>query len=346
MIVFNLSILSSLPVSSLELLPNDVENLNRLRSLFSIGVHDIPMLEDEAKKLNDFSISEDSAVEIGGWVACTTDEVLKMKHNLYDFVVELPDATRRPDGSKLWPKILDSKGIELKATLRDVQRWKLLHVELQKTIRQYSLSNNQQTDAAGSDNENEYAALLTGQDQDSREGTEASCDERLVEPMTWSQLAYSGFMWWASAGETDETLDEQFQRDNELLGNLADYIAPEPYASSAKDDEDDNNGLAAHLSQNAGLHTAIIAYFHRLTSCIISTLAESIEIAGTYEDQHESTGEGVKRLFLASDELTQMGLDTWSPKDQKFAREISELYWGVDANVKGAGLECCGVRIC
>lgn len=343
-LVFNLSILSSIPASSSEHLPIDVENLNRLRSLFSIGVHDIPMLEVEAKRLNSFSSSEDGAASTGGWVACTTDEILKMKKILYDFVVELPEVNRRPDGSRIWPKIIASDGTELRASSRDLQRWRMLHLELQKTLRQYPHRTNRPGDDFGSEEHDEGATLLQNYVRGSDEDNEATCDDSLIEPMTWSRLAYSGFMWWASAGETDETSDEQFQRDSELLGDLTDYITPNTYAVPIDDSEDEDSG-ATESSQNAGLHTAIIAYFHRLTSCIVSTLSENIELTGIYEDQHDSTNGQVKELFLGSEELTQMGLDAWSPADQNFAKDIVKLYWGVNANVRGAGLECCGVRI-
>ena len=119
---------------------------------------------------------------------------------------------------------------------------------------------------------------------------------------------------------------------------------------------------------------SIIAYFHRLTALILGTLAgiveawdpptgqqeaeservsEPVSEPGRQEEaeaglrrEDEETAEGVEEAVLVrSDDMTRMGLDSWSEGDREFVRELVELYWGRRAEVQGTRIECCGVRI-
>src|SRR5271156_4873320 len=69
MIVYNTSVLATIPPSVSDLLVNEP---NRLRTLFSVGVSDIPMLERLSSSQTDPLINS-SDVQEQGWVACTTD---------------------------------------------------------------------------------------------------------------------------------------------------------------------------------------------------------------------------------------------------------------------------------
>lgn len=82
---------------------------------------------------------------------------------------------------------------------------------------------------------------------------------------------------------------------------------------------------------------SLIAYFHRLTSLILGTLAEII-------DGVESTEETI--VVVESEDMTRMGLDVWSEGDREFVRELVSFWWGKSAEVRGGRVECCGVRIC
>ncbi|KAL7266529.1 hypothetical protein RUND412_010925 [Rhizina undulata] len=73
--VYNISVISNIPSAVHEKLR---ESPKRLRPLFVVGVNDIPFLEGEG--------------DGEGWVACTTDHVLKLKAQLYDVVVTFPSA--------------------------------------------------------------------------------------------------------------------------------------------------------------------------------------------------------------------------------------------------------------
>lgn len=137
--------------------------------------------------------------------------------------------------------------------------------------------------------------------------------EKIVEPSTWAELAYNGFMWWASAGEQrhgDEA--EEAAKDASLL---ADLISPPqqrrdsfgrrascspaaralgdsvssptarkmPLGDGANDDQEQDDGD----EDEARVELAIIAYFHRLTTSIFGVLADMVQSAGAGADDDD-----------------------------------------------------------
>ncbi|KAI9660538.1 MAG: hypothetical protein M1821_009889 [Bathelium mastoideum] len=125
--VYDLSIISTIPSSAADVLFSNshVKDLPlRFRALFSVGVHDIPQL----------SATATTPHQQQGWVACSTDEVLAMKTQLYDIVVELPQgyasASSKRDQHREWPTIKTSNQKPLKATQRDLRRYRTLRQDL------------------------------------------------------------------------------------------------------------------------------------------------------------------------------------------------------------------------
>ena len=128
--------------------------------------------------------------------------------------------------------------------------------------------------------------------------------------------------------------------------------------------------------QGLGLEMRIIAYFHRLTTLILKTLADLIDADDSdYEhpsspatapppqsnpNEEDTTNRDDQPLLKPSssareekppipvnaEDMSRMGLDIWSESDRLFVRELVALYWGRRADVRGGGLEWCGVRIC
>jgi hypothetical protein len=130
-----------------------------------------------------------------------------------------------------------------------------------------------------------------------------------VEPMTWSRLAYHGFMWWASAGEKDAYTTAERDHDRELIGDLAEY--------------------------SQSVETAIIAYFHRQSSQLIQTLSQLIE----------SDDEDGDTLLIDRTQLSRLGLDTWSEADRAFVHNFGMCYFGRGVEVRGDEVDCCGLRV-
>ncbi|EUC40207.1 hypothetical protein COCMIDRAFT_109398 [Bipolaris oryzae ATCC 44560] len=315
--VYNLSILSSISPRDTELLTPGTEELLRLPCLFSVGVHEIPYLEDLNKpKHGGHTPGAEASV---GWVACTTDEIITTKTKLYDIVVELPHTYDAPPQERRWPRIRTSDGSLIKASQRDVARYKMLHREL------YKQRNRSQTaPEAYTDDENDDTAPLLSRDevdgQRADDDFNEAYDETVVEPMTWSRLAYMGYMWWASAGERDAYATAEREADRELIGDLAEY--------------------------SQSVETAIIAYFHRQSSLLIQSLAQIIEADEQGErDSDDDDDDDGKTLIIDQDDLSRMGLDTWSEADRAFVQEFGSLYFGRTVGVKGSEIDCCGLRV-
>jgi hypothetical protein len=304
--VYNLSVLSSIPPHAADLLSPGTEALLRLPALFSVGVHDIPELEQlQTQKANGATeTGEDTPNQ--GWVACTTDEIIATKKKLFDIVVKMPETYDAPPEKKVWPIMETSDGTQIKASQRDLRRWKMLQLELWKHRRSSS--------ANYEDEDDDEQAALVKRDERCDAEDDLTVDDSIVEPTTWPQLAYSGFMWWASAGEQHSYTTTERDRDRDLLGDLSDYADALP--------------------------TAIIAYFHRSTTELIQNLNSIIE-----RSDEEETEEDDGTLLMDKGDVSRMGLDTWSEADRAFLGEFSWTWCGRVVDVRSASVDCCGVRI-
>lgn len=305
--VYNLSVLSSISPRDAELLAPGTEHLLRLPSLFCIGVHDIALLDALRSPKRGHTPGPDAAE---GWVACTTDEIIATKPQLYDIAVELPAAGAAPP-QRRWPRLRTSGGDVIRASQRDVARYRLLHRELWK-------HRQQATETFHDDDEHDDAAPLISHDEiDAKRADDDfndAYDDSAVEPTTWSRLAYQGFMWWASAGERDAYTTAEGELDRELVGDMA------AYADSVE--------------------TAVIAYFHRQSSLLIKVLAQLVES----EHESERDGDG-DALWIERDDLSRMGLDTWSEADRAYVQEFGSLYFGRRVEIRGNEVDCCGLRV-
>ena len=369
--VYDISILSGIPSSVCDLLP--LEPLpTRLLPLFAVGVHDMSILAVGAPNQPSGSNNADNEVDYG-WVANTTDDILALKPHLYDTVITLPPAYTKDAKEKHWPRLEVKKGTEIKATQRDLRRYRTFRRELRRS--RISLSAHTPRSPAPSSPNLEN-------DQEPYDDASSTFDApELVEPQSWSALAYNSFMWWASAGEKRTDVEEEEEYDAALLRHVgsscSDRSPPRPRSSGrspAMEFTADDQGL--------GLEMRIIAYFHRLTTLILKTLADIIDASDSsdYEpptepqppqsnpnpseedttdpDQEIDTHpllsksptsippEEKPHIPITAEDMSRMGLDIWSESDRVFVKELVGLYWGRRADIRGGGLEWCGVRIC
>ncbi|KAL1963651.1 hypothetical protein VTN77DRAFT_7972 [Rasamsonia byssochlamydoides] len=368
--VYDLALLSSLPQSLLPLLrPEGIPPL-RPRPLFNVGVHDIPFLSSFAKAAVGSELPP-------SWIACTTDNVLTMKSELYDVLVTLPPSYSKNATQKVYPKISvwdtsaeaqkSLKQTPLKATQRDARRFVTLREGLRRLPR------------------NDVPP--TQPDDDNMDAASTFSSASIVEPVSWPRLAYTSFMWWASAGEKrtgiSEEEEEQTEQDTSLLASV-----------------DSPTGTLSHQGHleesNQPQEIALFAYFRRLTTLIFTTLSDAVarqdaqdhdgdDSAPGYQDEpdtveggdddhgaaetaptgssyqevdanepllgsasqrdsHGEAGERAPVLITASD-MTQMGLDPWSTADRIFVEELLRLWWGRKARVDGTRIRCCGIPI-
>jgi hypothetical protein len=322
--------LSSTPISLMASIPQPSEGLARLRPLFSVGVHDIPYLDELAKRpaLDTQDDEFDEAESGPGWIACTTDEILGTKSNLHDLVVELPLSHTNHPRDRRRPTIKDSKSHkEVKATQRDLRRYHILRRALQPV---------KDLPAPPDDDESESQPLLRSMIAED----EAINDEKeAVEPTTWSELAYTSFMWWASAGEREQTALDEENMDASLLDDLADtsqHLADERRYRDGAAAGEEEEGEPPDGQRDARLETAVIAYFHRLSKKIFEVGGEVVE-----GDEQE---EGLVKIDREA--LRSMGLDAWSVGDREYVGEFFRLWFRRDVRVDPLEIECCGVRIC
>ncbi|KAL8773299.1 MAG: hypothetical protein Q9209_001693 [Squamulea sp. 1 TL-2023] len=354
--VYNISILSTLPSAIHNLLPLSPLP-TRLRTLFSVGVHDIPTLTTGSRDAApaDTLTTEGQAY---GWIACTTDDILSTKDHLYDLLVRLPLPSSTDPGTqinKIWPRMQSRKGENTRATQRDARRYRVLRQDLYHyhppSSRPPSAQQRERyTDNTYPDNDNapllplaSLSHLPTDPDPPPPEPDQTD----ILESQSWSALAYNSFIWWASAGETRTDREEEAEYDSSLLANLdPSGETPSPGMSRGKRDSVSPGG-GGHV----GFEMAVIGYFHRLSVLILRTLADVVDAANDCDDGGDSLdgraggGRDEDIIVVEVDDMTRMGLDIWSESDKVFVEELVEFYWGRKAVVKGGRVECCGVRV-
>ncbi|KAM0338864.1 hypothetical protein ACHAPU_011181 [Fusarium lateritium] len=369
--VYNLSVLSNIPLSVTDILPGSAST-QRLRPLFSIGVHDIPFLMDDfeasKKRRNDEDAVDDESGS--GWIACTTDSILAMKDTLWDMLVTLPPDYSSNATERVWPVVECPRGQPIKATQRDLRRFTSLKNGLSRLE-----AASQIPSAVPESPEEERSARRVSMSSHVVRDPRYDAVEKIVEPLTWAAFAYNGYMWWASAGEQlRQEQQEEASHDASLLADfgLAAMAMPRPGSRSeslpGSLGSTNHNHRVPDGSGEAQFELAIIAYFHRLTTQILSVLADLADSQeGTYTDQDDDD-EGLSQVSVErtplrpsdtdfeeddtdairvdSHAVESMGLDIWSDTDAIFIRELSLLYFGRSARIESKGVEVCGVRVC
>lgn len=181
---------------------------------------------------------------------------------------------------------------------------------------------------------------------DVSDGNERYREEQVCEKLSWREIAYTSFIWWASAGEKrrDPSAEDSDLEDDD-------------------DDGDDDNDLAAPLASPdsdtlplyprprhhhhhhrrrrssdppGSMEMEIVAYFHRLTGRLLSVMADIVEEGDEEED-----------VFFSLEDVERLGLDRYSEGDVKFMRAVCRRYFGREASVEQGGWNCCaGVKWC
>ena len=315
-------------------------DLSHIRPLFAIGVHDIPSLQDQIRVNDEFMSSTDGLPNPHlGWIACTTDGILEVKKELYDIIVDFSSVQRNKKEKRLWPLLKTSQGKVIKATQRDLKRYHLLNMEvksLESTLQSSSFINEDDVD--------DPSAALLNQDDGETYGSiqlpTVPLDD-IVEPLTWSALAYTSFLWWASAGERDASMTEEDDDDIEMLKDL--FSAPTTMQDSIM-----ATGDTLAVTKAVQPYVAIIEYFNRLGTSMVVAVADILELAMGDVGNDRREGESVEGnvLFLERYDLEQIGLDIWSQNDRGFVTELARLYFGRRVEVRGMSVELCGARLC
>jgi Domain of unknown function (DUF4484)/DENN domain-containing protein 11 len=386
-------------------IPNAVADLlsaqpSRLRPLFSIGVHDIPLLETEARKranfldplhtvsstvLEDSDDTEDLQTTPGSWIACTTDGILQMKKTLYDVIVTLPPNYSKDAQNKVWPTVEDASGIQIKATQRDLRKYR----SLRKSFRLKS-GGALLPSADGIAVEHCFprrksdGSVDTGEHEETPDyDTEDDEDEKVCEKVSWPELAYSSFLWWASAGEKRDDLGgdtEDADMEDETLPLLS--MEPTPKHTPKKERRSfsdvtmggstdveveadtpqttprrrttirNESQQAARPGTPAGVGSelGILTYFHRLTTRMFVVLSSIVDSSPASPTSPTFSGsedeEEEEKIYVSSEDMARMGLDVWSEGDRKFVEEIVDRWFDRGVEVERLGIGICGIKVC
>jgi hypothetical protein len=291
-IVYNLSILSSIPRSTLRFLPRPIDPSSlRRKPLFTVGISDIPLLSLESSD---------------GWIACTTDDVLTTKPECFDVLVLLPSSDSKQASRKIYPRIVYSSPDlakqfprqGTKATQRDAERYAILREGLRTypaSIVETSIVP-QDPEATPPVDGNETA--LIDDDAASTLSTASTVNDRreIVEPPSWSQVAYTSLLWWASAGDRRVGLSEAEEAEREM-----------DLALLESGDMDDDDGRTKEI--------ALVSYFRRLTSVMFDAAARRVlSVDGRdYDDgeeQDDEQSDGERELYFQDQPADSTALET------------------------------------
>ena len=365
-IVYNLSILATLSRETKEYLPRGkVEGgKDRLQALFNIGIQDIDMLKQRS----------------GGWVACTTDDVLATKPELYDIAVYMPGREATKAKEKVYPKIVRSGedigkqyvNVGIRASQRDAIRYG----GLMEGIKRYPKS----TVASDTDKHPEGPVQDVANSTTSSRAPSIHEHKKVVEPPSWAQVAYTSLLWWASSGDQPNGFNEEREAEIEQDAMLLDT------------DDSDEDGRTKEV--------AVVGYFRRLTAVMFGAVNDVLRQEEDGEDAVEGDGEDdddghdgssdeiqdrnrkqqaeaehavehhhqpsfdednrpllVKAkkalmpdadedvLSFTSEDVSAMGLDVWSKGDRDFIEDFVSTWWNRKAKITGGRVECCGMRI-
>lgn len=299
-------------------------------------------------------------------------------------LITMPPEYSSEAKEKAWPVVECPRGTPIKATQRDLRRFNALRAGLVKLATADSPEaeapsvrrpDSPQSDRSAVRLSSSHSARLVRGDQDEAMNT-------IVEPQSWAALAYNGFMWWASAGEQlhSEEQDEAV-RDASLLAGLGsqNMSMPAPPPSASRSDLHLADSIASLTGRQdsderkAGIELAIIAYFHRLTTQILTILTDIVDTDEAYphsaeryrddededadvlvpdsaqqqqQQQLETDREVEEPVAVESHAIETMGLDVWSANDAVFIQELCRRYFERDARTEAKGVEVCGVRVC
>lgn len=266
-----------------------------------------------------------------------------MKDTLWDMLITMPPEHSVNAKDKVWPTVECPRGQPVKATQRDLRRFNTLRTGLARL----ATSSTPPTSSSGT---NHHRRVSTSHSHHSTFQSPDDSFDKVTEPLSWAALAYNGYMWWASAGEQLRSEEqEENSRDAALLTDLtpspqAPMTMPNPAESLA------SLASARRTSDEAKVELAIIAYFHRLTTQMLSILSDLIDGADeaypSSSDEDSSLLQEQNPVTVDSRSVENMGLDVWSVEDKEFVTELMRIYFGRTASIEGKGVEVCGVRVC
>jgi len=293
----------------------------RLEPLFNVGIFDIPRLQE----MKD------------GYLACTTDDILGEKKDLYDLHVELPPSNTI-SGAKQWAKLRTSDDQVIRATQRDFRRYKSLRHHIRRQQKSHTADMHYHDDASSTLQDRDETPLIDSVTPQHDESDDSQlADPEVVEPESWGSAAYRSLMRWTSAAELETWEAEETLSDQRLFDDMPFPHDVFLYLRTNEENSDYNgDGRPLNPREDAQyIATIVFTYFYRLTSLTLRTLGDACS----------NVDEG-DVAEITAEEARKMGLDTWNSNDRAFIEQATKLYFGREAVVSDDGVQLCGVRIC
>jgi hypothetical protein len=321
-IVYDLSILANIPFAVHSILPSDLRPL-RLRPLFNVGIHDIPFLE-KLSKPDSSSQSDDSdsawVAFTTDHVLATKTHLYDVLIILPPPYSKNASSKVYPKISTPHPPPSNTKAARqpshspypsqypVKATQRDARRYVTLRRGLRRLPRSDPLAASFPKISIPKPSSNNPSDTQNPPDDSDAISTTSSTTPSILEPLSWPLFAYNSFIWWASAGEARTDLEEESTNDTDLLFTDIDNLAiTQPSAgieAGGLNSASDLDVTTQQRSHSTGRRSrgksisqvgfgkgapvrelALVAYFHRLTTLMFSSLAEVIAREDSEEER-------------------------------------------------------------
>ncbi|CAG8501899.1 6186_t:CDS:10 [Diversispora eburnea] len=153
--VYGTCLLANISTQIARTIDNKVE---KIKPLFNVGISDIPLIESME----------------GGYVACTTDQILQSKNNLYDLLVNMP---HDDINNNTHPTLIASPGSKLstKISVTDIRRYRVLL----KILASHGLNHYSEED--GENMTDTWRKLMFGDDESSLLNVEGSRETLEIE---------------------------------------------------------------------------------------------------------------------------------------------------------------------
>ncbi|KAI1001038.1 hypothetical protein K3495_g7162 [Podosphaera aphanis] len=338
--VYGISVLSTISHLSTQ-----SASSQRLRPLFSIGVTDIPLLGTDL--VSSPGVLEKDEFSSSGWIACTTDKIIATKSSLYDILITMSSPHSTDGNQKYWPRVESSQGVEIKATQRDLRRYKTLQWGLSRYPLHPPRAINKGSTISSESGAPFDASSLNASKLQEDPPLDLPGAENITEPLTWSALAYSGILWWTLTAEQQTESLEETDADIALM---TEFQLPLQSPS-------DSGPAGATASDTVARHnSAITSYFCYLTAQVFNSFTEIVDATEPQDTQSDdilfesATGDSEDELRPAvlfnKADVARVGLDIWSAADHVFIQNFADKYFGRRATVEQTRIEICGIRIC
>ncbi|CAK9437772.1 uncharacterized protein LODBEIA_P21500 [Lodderomyces beijingensis] len=329
-------------IAVLSVIPKDIKLANNpeLRSqqpLYNVGLNELQ------------SDVFESAGAQSGYIASTSDEILKSHNKVYDVGVEVGDSVRvfSNQASKDPFKPQQKK---LKATIRDYHKFQKLYTQYISTKSATSTShlNNDSTSNLNKTPSNNSSLTDMSPSEELAEFTTTTAPKpprktytdlsppsaqlsnepswwrsQAVEPVSWSESVWSAFSWFASAGQNLDSEDECTQS---------------PKISKTQNAQNVQNVQNVPVESSLELSgiLQLIGYFHKLTLSWFNHIDQVLMERQSEEEAHFESAEdralvrqdSINLLHLSYQDMLEMDLDPYSWSDIEFLQEFVALYYG------------------